>query len=41
MFLVFAYLYCKTRKFHLQLILAIFADEANLWKLNAAKITFY
>ena len=30
--------YCKTRKFHLQSNFAIFTDEANPWKLNAAKI---
>ena len=29
--------YCKARKFHMQLILAISADEANLWKLKASK----
>ena len=25
-------------KIHMRLIFAIFADEANLWKFNAAKI---
>ena len=28
--------YCKTRKFNLRLIFAIFTDQANQWKLNAA-----
>ena len=31
------YSYCKTRKFNLQFIFTIFADEANPWKLNAGR----
>ena len=29
--------YCKTRKFHLRLIFATFADEAKPWKLKDSK----
>ena len=32
------FIYCKTRKFHLRLIFAIFTNEAKQRKLNAAKI---
>ena len=32
------YIYCKSRKFHLRLIFAISAVEANPWKLKASKM---
>ena len=30
------YVYCKTRKFHMQLIVTISTDEANPWQLKTS-----